>query len=90
MALIARSRLTAAGDLLTYRGPFRIRVWHRDDIASFAIIPTGWPPRARRLYMHTATGEWVAVPIIGTAWPRSDARLQAQLSALLQWRSAAD
>jgi hypothetical protein len=89
VALIARSRLIADGDILTYRSPLRTRAWRRSEIGCFAIIPSPWPPRASRLYLHTAAGQWIAIPITGTAWPRGTAQQRAWLTALEEWRSSA-
>ena len=63
VALIARSRLTAAGDTLTYRSPLRARAWHRTEICSFDIAPLRWSPsKGQVLVMQTMAGVVGRVP----------------------------
>jgi hypothetical protein len=62
VALIARSRVIAAGDTLTSRGPFRTRAWRRDEIDGFAITQSGWSHRVSRIEVHTPAGARVPSP----------------------------
>lgn len=47
VALLARIRLSAAGDVLTYRGPFRTRLWRRDEIDCFGIVQSSVSAKRR-------------------------------------------
>jgi Bacterial PH domain len=89
VALIARSRVIAAGDTLTSRGPFRTRAWRRDEIDGFAITQSGWSHRVSRIEVHTAAGAWVPLSLATASGPLLAARQQRWLSALEAWHSGA-
>lgn len=88
--LIARSRVTIAGDTLTCRSPLRTRTWSRGEVRNFEIATGRWSPRVRQITMHTAHGEWVA--FVGTArsWPQDTAQVGRWYAALENWRLGTD
>jgi hypothetical protein len=89
VALIARSRVVAAGDTHTSRGPFRTRAWRRDEIDGFAITQSPWPTMSR-IEVHTAAGEWVPLSLATASRPLWGAAPQQRwLSALEAWHSGA-
>ncbi|HEV2375914.1 MAG TPA: PH domain-containing protein [Streptosporangiaceae bacterium] len=85
--LAARYRVTAAGDTLTYRSPFRTRAWHRSEVQGFEITPGRWPYRSRQIEMRTTAGESVAFSITARSWPRSTAQTDRWRTALEDWRT---
>jgi len=85
--LTARAQVTAAGDTLTYRGPFRTRSWHRSQVRCFEVAPVRWSRRASQVQMHTADGQRVAFAVTRAYWPWSTARLQRWRTALEDWRA---
>lgn len=88
--LAARSRVTIAGDTLTYRSPLRTRTWSRGEVLNFEIVSPRWLPRVRQITMHTAHGEWVS--FVGTArsWPQNTAQVDRWHAALENWRLGTD
>ena len=87
--LAARAQLTATGDTLTYRGPFRARSWHRGEVQRFEIIPLRWSYRAHRIQMRTADGQRVAFAVTTAHWPRGTAQIERWRTALEDWRTGA-
>jgi len=87
VTLAARTQVTAVGDTLTYRSPFRIRSWHRSEVRRFEITPIQWSYRANQIQMHTADGQRVAFAITTAHWPRSTARIRRRRAALEDWRT---
>jgi hypothetical protein len=87
LMLAAQTQLTAAGDTLTYRSPFRTRTWHRGEIRRFAITPIRWSYRTNQIQMHTADGQRVAFAITTVYWPRSTAQIERWRTALEDWRT---
>jgi hypothetical protein len=85
--LAARTQVTAVGDILTYRRPFRTRSWRRDEIQRFEIAPIRWSYRAKQIQMHTADGQRVAFGITTAYWPRSTAQIGRWRTALEDWRT---
>jgi len=86
VALVARYRLSVAGDVLTYRSPLRTRSWLRDQIAEFGIVQSTMNARIGYLYMHTLAGEHITFHIASSSRRRPE-RLQAWLAALRDWYS---
>jgi hypothetical protein len=89
VALLARIRLSAAGDVLTYRGPFRTRVWRRDEIDCFGIVQSSVSANVGQIQMRTVSGQW-AVLRIASAKRRHAPRLQRWLDALEGWHAPID
>lgn len=89
VVLIARIRLSAVGDVLTYRGLLRTRVWRRDEIDCFEIVESNWSPDVGRIQMRTVGGQWVVLGI-ASARRRHATRLAGWLTELQDWQSAAD
>jgi hypothetical protein len=88
VALFARVRLSAAGDVLTYRGALRIRAWRRDQIERFGIVQSGWRPTVGHVEMRTLDGHCVTF-LVASASRRREARLQEWLVAIEDWRQGA-
>lgn len=86
--LIAQIRLSAAGDFLNYRGPFRTRAWYRDEIDCFGIVQWNWSPDVGHIQMRTVGGQWVVFSIASAR--RQAARLDGWLAALEDWHTAPD
>jgi hypothetical protein len=88
VALIARIRLSAVADVLTYRGAFRTRAWQRDQIECFGIIQSSWRPDVGHVQMLTRDGQCIIFRIASASRRRED-RLQGWVAALEDWRSDA-
>ena len=84
--LLARYRLTAAGDTLTYRSPLRTRTWRRGEVGYFEIAYGRWSPRARLIQMRAADGKWVSFAITARSWPRDTAQVGRWYAVLEDWR----
>ena len=84
--LAARSRVTVAGDTLSYRSPLRARTWRRGEIENFEIAAGRWSSRARQIQMHTTDGERVSFAITARSWPQSTAQVGRWYAALENWR----
>jgi hypothetical protein len=89
VALMARSRVVAAGDTLTCRGPLRTRVWRRAEIECFAITPSWWSPRVSGVEMRLAAGGQITLPLTGTSRLRGGVQQQRWFSQLEAWLSGA-
>lgn len=87
--LIARLRLTVAGDVLTYRSALRTRSWQRNQIVDFDIVYSVLRrPTIGHIYMSTADGECVTFHVArgaGARWQQE--RLQGWLAGLKCWLS---
>jgi hypothetical protein len=84
--LAARSRVTVAGDALTYRSPLRARTWRRGEVRNFEIAARRWLPRVRQIQMRTANGERVSFAITARSWPQNTAQVDRWYTALENWR----
>jgi hypothetical protein len=84
--LAARSRVTVAGDTLTYRSPLRTRTWRRGEVRNFEVASPWWSPRVRHVRMHTANGERVSFAITSRSWPQNTAQVDRWYTALENWR----
>lgn len=85
LILAARMRLTAAGDVITYRSLFRTRSWHRGEIQGFDVSP-GWSYRSLRIEMRTGAGE--RVPFAITVTRLRSTRIENWHAALENWLTA--
>jgi hypothetical protein len=88
--LAARSRVTLAGDTLTYRSPLRVRTWRRVEVQNFEITSRRWAPRVRLITMHTANGERVSFAITARSWPQNTAQVDRWYTSLENWRLGND
>ena len=93
--VINRARLTAAGDVLTYRGPLRARAWQREEIAAFWLDTSGGRTFNRGTFnvhigMDTAAGEQVAFRAIQASRLSDKYELDCWRAALWDWLEAAD
>jgi Bacterial PH domain len=88
--LAARSRVTIAGDALTYRSPLRTRTWRCGEVRNFEVASPRWLPRVRRITMHTASGERVVFGITARSWPQNTAQVGRWYTALENWRLGRD
>jgi Bacterial PH domain len=86
VTLAARSRVTIAGDTLTYRGALRTRTWRRGEVRNFEVASRRWLPRVRLITMHTANGERVSFEITARSWPQNTAQVDRWYAALENWR----
>jgi hypothetical protein len=86
--LAARSRVSVAGDTLTYRSGLRARTWRRGEVRNFEIATRWWSPRARQIQMHTANGERVSFAITARSWPQNTAQVDRWYTTLENWRLA--
>jgi Bacterial PH domain len=84
--LAARSRVTVAGDTLTYRSALRVRTWRRGEVRNFEVVSRRWSPRVRQVRMHTANGERVSFAITARSWPQNTAQVDRWCTALENWR----
>jgi hypothetical protein len=84
--LAARSRVTIAGDTLTYRSPLRVRTWRRREVQSFEIASGHWSSRTRQIQIHTTDGGWVSLAITARSWPQNMAQVGLWYAALENWR----
>jgi hypothetical protein len=86
--LAARSRVSVAGDTLTYRSALRARTWRRGEVRNFEVAARWWSPRARQIQMYTANGERVSFAITARSWPQHTAQVDRWYSTLENWRLA--
>lgn len=86
VALVARIRVKASGNTLTYHGLIRKRAWQRQEIARFAITKPVQSLRPGQLEVRTVSGESVIMSIPGAV--RNAERQQRRLAMLENWRIA--
>ncbi|HXW44979.1 MAG TPA: hypothetical protein VEL03_09340 [Streptosporangiaceae bacterium] len=86
VALVARVRVKASGDTLTYHGLLRKRAWRRQEIARFAITKPVQSPRPGHLEVRTVSGESIIISIPGAS--RNADQQQSRLVMLENWRRA--
>jgi len=86
VALVARIRVKASGDTITYHGLIRKRAWQRQEIDRFGITKFAQSPRPGQLEVRTRTGESVIMSIPGGV--RNAERQRDRLSKLESWRLA--
>jgi hypothetical protein len=84
VALVARVRVKASGDTLTYHGMIRKRAWNRRDIDRFDITERAKSPRPGQLELRTVSGESVIMSIPGAF--RNAERQKSRLALLENWR----
>jgi hypothetical protein len=88
--VINRARLTATGDVLTYRGPLRTRAWQREEIEAFWLDRSGGRTFNVHIGMDTVTGEHVAFRAIQASSLADKWELDCWRAALWDWLEAAD
>jgi hypothetical protein len=86
VVLLSRSRLSVAGEVLTYRSPLRTRSWRHEQIAEFGIVQSPWRAQIGYLYMRTPDGEQITFHVASGTRRRPE-RLQVWLAALSGWLS---
>jgi hypothetical protein len=86
VALVARVRVKASGDTLTYQGMIRKQAWRRQEIDRFVITKPAQSPRPGQLEVRTRSGESVIMSIPGAV--RNAERQRSRLAMLENWRRA--
>jgi hypothetical protein len=84
--LFGRSRLSVAGNVLTYRRPLRTRSWRRDQIAEFGIAQSALQARLGYVYMRTLDGETITFHVAAGSRRRPE-KMLGWLASLRDWLS---
>ena len=91
LVLHHRTRLTTAGDVLTYQVLSHTRAWHRDEIAAFGLAERPWPTvGGTHLIMDTVAGGQVAFRAINASPQVEMDELYGWVAALQDWLAASD